>query len=255
MSGITKDTLTEQGIFNADTLQFISKATPGATPSTGTKLYSLSGKLGWLNSDGFSRALSDANTASRVYTLPDVSDTIAVLNFAQTFTNKTITSTTNNITAKGLFSATTTVGVSSATAPSTGQVLTATSASAADWETPANSAIMNFNAISQTPFTTSSTSYVTITGMSITPAIPGTYLVIFDTSYGPSNNNNLFSVAIFLNGTVVTDSVRQYGDTAYVCIPMSTVVNWTTGAIEARLSTSGQSVTLNNRAMNVLRLA
>lgn len=41
--------------------------------------------------------------------------------------------------ALGLKSATTTVSVSSATAPSAGQVLTATSSTAADWETPASS--------------------------------------------------------------------------------------------------------------------
>ena len=38
--------------------------------------------------------------------------------------------------AQGLTSATTTVVVSAATAPTAGQVLTATSSTAADWETP-----------------------------------------------------------------------------------------------------------------------
>lgn len=44
---------------------------------------------------------------------------------------------TNDRTASGLRSATTVVVVSAATAPSPGQVLTATSGTAADWETPA----------------------------------------------------------------------------------------------------------------------
>ena len=55
---------------------------------------------------------------------------------AQTLTNKTITDTTNNVAANSLKSATTLVDISSATAPSLGQVLTATSSTAATWQTP-----------------------------------------------------------------------------------------------------------------------
>jgi len=47
------------------------------------------------------------------------------------------TNTGDNTVATALLSATTTVGVSSATAPTTGQVLTATSGTAATWQTPA----------------------------------------------------------------------------------------------------------------------
>jgi hypothetical protein len=54
----------------------------------------------------------------------------------QTLTNKTITDSTNNVMAKSLKSATTTVDVSAATAPSSGQVLTATGSTAATWQTP-----------------------------------------------------------------------------------------------------------------------
>ena len=56
----------------------------------------------------------------------------------QTMTNKTLDSTTNVVTADNLHSATTTINVSSATAPTSGQVLTATSSTSADWQTPAN---------------------------------------------------------------------------------------------------------------------
>ncbi len=55
----------------------------------------------------------------------------------QTLTNKTITDSTNNVMAKSLKSASTTVDVSAATAPSSGQVLTATSSTTATWQTPA----------------------------------------------------------------------------------------------------------------------
>lgn len=73
---------------------------------------------------------------TKLMTLPNVaSDTFAVLAAAQSFTNKTLTDTTNNITARSLKSATTTVDVSAATAPTSGQVLTATGASTATWQT------------------------------------------------------------------------------------------------------------------------
>lgn len=55
----------------------------------------------------------------------------------QSLTNKTMTDTTNNVAAKGLHSATTVVSVSAATAPSSGQVLTATSSTTATWQSPA----------------------------------------------------------------------------------------------------------------------
>ncbi len=58
----------------------------------------------------------------------------ATIDGIQTLTNKTATSTTNNITAKGLFSLTTTVDVSGSTAPTVGQALVATSGSTATWQ-------------------------------------------------------------------------------------------------------------------------
>lgn len=53
----------------------------------------------------------------------------------QTLTNKDLTDSTNNVTARSLKSATTVVDVSAATAPTAGQVLTATSGTAATWQT------------------------------------------------------------------------------------------------------------------------
>ena len=52
----------------------------------------------------------------------------------QTLTNKTLTDGTNNVTAKSLKSATATVDVSGATAPTVGQVLTATDTTHATWQ-------------------------------------------------------------------------------------------------------------------------
>lgn len=58
-----------------------------------------------------------------------------------TLTNKTMTGATNTITASLLKSATTEINVSSATAPTTGQVLTATSSTTATWQTPSTTDI------------------------------------------------------------------------------------------------------------------
>ena len=53
-------------------------------------------------------------------TVPNASTTIVGTDVSQTLTNKTITDSTNNIMAKSLKSATTTIDVSASTAPSTG---------------------------------------------------------------------------------------------------------------------------------------
>ena len=65
----------------------------------------------------------------------NVSGNIIGTTDTQTLTNKTITDSTNNVTAKSLKSATTSIDVSAATAPTTGQVLTATGSTAATWQT------------------------------------------------------------------------------------------------------------------------
>ena len=52
---------------------------------------------------------------------------------SQALTNKTLTDSTNNMMAKSLKYAATTIDVSSATSPTTGQVLTATRSKAANW--------------------------------------------------------------------------------------------------------------------------
>lgn len=72
---------------------------------------------------------------TRTLTVPDVNTTIVGTGSTQTLTNKTINSTTNTVSANNLFSATTAVNVSAAAAPTTGQVLRATSGTAATWQT------------------------------------------------------------------------------------------------------------------------
>lgn len=77
-------------------------------------------------------------SSDRTITLPTLTsnDTLTFESHTQTLTNKTIDSTTNTITADKLHSVTTTIDISGATAPTLGQVLTATSSTTANWQNP-----------------------------------------------------------------------------------------------------------------------
>jgi hypothetical protein len=75
----------------------------------------------------------DAVFANQVFALAGTSGTPGSTN---KYVTDADTRNTNDRTASGLRSATTVVAVSAATAPTAGQVLTATGSSAADWETP-----------------------------------------------------------------------------------------------------------------------
>jgi hypothetical protein len=78
---------------------------------------------------------------TRTLSFPDASGVIVLETNSSTITGKTfesciITDTTNNVASKSLHNNTGVVDVSAATAPSAGQVLTASSASVASWITP-----------------------------------------------------------------------------------------------------------------------
>ena len=72
---------------------------------------------------------------TRILTIPNASTTIVGTDVSQTLTNKTLDDTTNTITCDKIRTATGTVTISSATAPSSGQVLTASSSTSASWQT------------------------------------------------------------------------------------------------------------------------
>lgn len=76
-----------------------------------------------------------SNSTTRTWSIPDATSTMVGTDVSQTLTNKTLDSTTNTITADNLHTATTTIDISSASAPVNGQVLRATGSTSAVWET------------------------------------------------------------------------------------------------------------------------
>ncbi len=147
----TTDTLTNKNL--SDSTTFIVDNT---TPSI---------RIGF-NANGTAATtttITSSQTASRTLTLPDATDTFAVLALAQTLTNKTIVGATNTIDASALQTTGASVNVSAGAPPTTGQVLTATSATTATWQT---------NAAAPTVFTD--------TAFAVTDTVDATKQVVFD---------------------------------------------------------------------------
>jgi hypothetical protein len=157
-------------------------------------------------------------------------------------------------TASGLRSASTIVSVSAATAPSAGQVLTATANNAATWQgiTPTVTATDTTGTI-----TTASTSDVLATGLTVTPAA-GTYEVWFcgDVSNNTSTTNVFTSV--YSGGSQVAASQRQYSrattavTSAFTCIAKVTVNG--SQAIEGRWRVSAGTGTMLARQLHIMKV-
>jgi hypothetical protein len=77
-------------------------------------------------------------STNRTWTVPNASSTFQGIDLAQTVTNKTLTSNTNNLIARGLWFGAGSASVSTyaSNAPTAGQVLTATNSTTVGWQTP-----------------------------------------------------------------------------------------------------------------------
>lgn len=102
-----------------DTKQLILSVSAGATTSTST-------------------TLEVSQTSNQTITFPDSTGTLTTLEGTEPLTNKTIIDSSNNVTARALFSnsGVNTISSFAAANPTNGQVLTATSATTANWQTP-----------------------------------------------------------------------------------------------------------------------
>ena len=88
------------GTGGAGYAELIAQSSTPATPAGAVRLFAdSSNRFSWVGPNGFVRTLDGTGiTASRVYTLPDTSDTLVAAAFAQTLTNKTINPANNTIT-------------------------------------------------------------------------------------------------------------------------------------------------------------
>lgn len=134
----TSDTLTNKTLTSNSTLLADSG------DDTKQLKFSLSGAT-----TGTLLTLAGVGTTNRTLTFPDITDTLVSLTAGQTLTNKSITASSNNVVARGLWydSGSAYISTYAAAVPTTGQVLMIVDANTATWQTPAASGVVNFNGL------------------------------------------------------------------------------------------------------------
>jgi len=167
------------------------------------------------NSKKLQFQLSDITTSTtRTLTIPNFSTTLVGDDSTQILTNKTLDSITNTITADNLHSATTTIDISSATAPTSGQVLTATSSTAAVWQTPSGGGSANVDAqhaVSSTLTSTTTATYIDLNSMTITSSnsTSTTYLLTFSCEIENDSANQEVYIILNVDGSDLTATERS----------------------------------------------
>ena len=200
--------------------------------------------------------------ATRTVTLPNESTTMVGTNATQTLTNKTITDSSNIVTASRLKTTGTDIIISSATPPTTGQVLPATSATVASWQTPSGgSGGTQYSdrqmASASNIATTTSQSYVDLANMELTTKNLGsysTYIISFSAEVSNTSKNKEQWFLLDINGsdmnsterTVSTDSSSRW----YNCAMNYLVSGITTNTIiKVRWKTEGSTGQCGNRQL------
>ncbi len=144
------------------------------------------------------------------------SGTLAELNAA--ITDATLVDTgdsrfSDDRTASGLRSATTIVSISSATAPTAGQVLEAVNSTTATWQTPSGGSIEVDAQIvsSATEATVTSTTFEDINSMTITTSSTSSrkYTVDFNATMRASTANKTVTIIILEDGVAKTETERE----------------------------------------------
>lgn len=153
----TTDTLTNKTIaFGSNTLTDVVSTNTVQTIS-GKKTFN-SGKLEATD-------LKPTGFGTNGHTIPGVADdTLALLVASQSFTNKTIDSSTNTVRADKLSTTGSPVVVSASAPPTTGQILIATSATTATWQNPPS----NGHTIQEEGVSLPTRTYLNFTGSGIT---------------------------------------------------------------------------------------
>jgi microcystin-dependent protein len=133
---------------------------------------------------------------------------------AQTHNNTrhsaTYLTSTDNITARSLKSATTTIDISGATAPSSGQVLTATGSTAATWQVPTTGAIPTGGIIAYAG-ATAPTGFLMCDGAAISRAAYSSLFSAIGTTYGIGDNTTTFNVPDYRSRDIIGAGPAQGG--------------------------------------------
>jgi hypothetical protein len=185
-------------------------------------------------------------------TVTDVSSADANI----TVINNSTTPVITLVQAPALKSATTTVNVSSATAPTNGQVLTATSSTAATWQTPTTQtrpAFSAYQSVAQTLSLGASTKILFQTeefdnnsnfaSSTFTPTVSGSYLVGGSIAMAGATSSTTIQLAVHLNGAFFKQLalVRAgSGFAPYAIGSTSVPVNGSTDYIELFVTRGGE---------------
>lgn len=128
---------------------------------------------------------SNSATVSRTLSLPDASDMLIGRSTSDTLINKTITASTNTVSANSLKTSGSDVNISTAAPPSSGQILTATSPTLAIWQDIS----IPGTSLSSGSITTNNSTSTTIETLSISTPNK-TYLISSKISaYNTTDNN------------------------------------------------------------------
>ncbi len=162
------------------------------------------------------KILQGAGTLAVTATLDAPTGGIVGTSDTQTLTNKTLTNASNNIAAKSLHSATTVIDISSATAPTSGQILTATSSTTATWQTVDTGASIfgsqYYYQASDTESTTTSTTLQTKTTLTTDSLPSGTYRLGYSFEISNAINAVLSEVQVFLDDVAVGITIFEADD-------------------------------------------
>jgi hypothetical protein len=118
--------------------------------------------------------------------------------------------------------------------------------------------ILSYNLISDTPFTTNSTTFVVITGYSVTP-VAGTYSIWYNASILYTTTPISHYWALFRGGVIIDDSEREQltsRSNQNMVDTTQTVAQFDgsqTLDVRVRRGTSGQ-ITVNRRSLTLIRL-
>lgn len=128
----------------------------------------------------------------------------------QLLTYKTITDSTNNVTAKSLKSSTTTIDVSASQSPTNGQVLTATSGTTATWQY-ITVGIIPTGGILPYAGTTAPSGFLLCDGSAINRTTYTPLFTVISTTYGIGDGSTTFNVPDFRSRVIVGAGPVQGG--------------------------------------------